>query len=131
MNVCLILLIHQSVHTARPVNSNSLTFLVTDYETLRALDQINALPVHKHKVACPQNAGSSMQQGSSSASSEKQHDTSNAVGNMKASEHELTCSVCLEQVNIGELLHSLPCLHQGSINDCSRCFSNSGFYCGF
>lgn len=33
-------------------------------------------------------------------------------GNMKASEDELTCSICLEQVAGGELVRSLPCLHQ-------------------
>lgn len=31
---------------------------------------------------------------------------------MKTSEDELTCTVCLEQVNAGELIRSLPCLHQ-------------------
>lgn len=33
-------------------------------------------------------------------------------GTMKPSEDELTCSICLEQVNMGELIRSLPCLHQ-------------------
>nr|CAN60068.1 hypothetical protein VITISV_012400 [Vitis vinifera] len=87
-----------------------------DYETLRALDsenvpttpsmseeEINALPVHKYKVAGTQGGGSSMQQGSSSASAE-------------APDDELTCSVCLEQVNVGELIRSLPCLHQFHAN---------------
>ncbi|WVZ05642.1 hypothetical protein V8G54_018988 [Vigna mungo] len=96
-----------------------------DYETLRALDsdnvstaasmteeEINALPVHKYKVAGPQSGGSSMQQASSSTSAEKKQDNSGAVGSMKASDDELTCSVCLEQVNVGEVLRSLPCLHQ-------------------
>jgi E3 ubiquitin-protein ligase SDIR1 len=31
---------------------------------------------------------------------------------MKTSEDELTCTICLEQVNRGELVRSLPCLHQ-------------------
>uniref|UniRef100_A0A5B6ZHF8 RING-type E3 ubiquitin transferase n=2 Tax=Davidia involucrata TaxID=16924 RepID=A0A5B6ZHF8_DAVIN len=96
-----------------------------DYETLRALDsdnvptspsmseeEINALPVHKYKVAAPQSGGSSMQQASSSASAEKKLDITNTVGSTKASEDELICSVCLEQVNVGELIRSLPCLHQ-------------------
>ncbi|KAJ7964537.1 E3 ubiquitin-protein ligase SDIR1 [Quillaja saponaria] len=100
-----------------------------DYDTLRALDtdnvptalsmseeEINALPVHKYKVSGPQKGDSSMQQASSSASAEKQQDTSNAVGNMKASEDELTCTVCLEQVSVGEILRSLPCLHQFHAN---------------
>ncbi|KAI5437873.1 E3 ubiquitin-protein ligase sdir1 [Lathyrus oleraceus] len=75
-----------------------------DYETLRALDsdnvstapsmteeEINALPVHKYR---------------------KTQDNSNAAGNSKASDDDLTCSVCLEQVNVGDVLRSLPCLHQ-------------------
>lgn len=96
-----------------------------DYETLRALDsdnvstapsmteeEINALPVHKYKVSGPQKSSSSMQQATPSTSSEKTQDNSNAVGNSKASDDELTCSVCLEQVNVGDVLRSLPCLHQ-------------------
>lgn len=96
-----------------------------DYETLRALDsdnvstapsmteeEINALPVHKYKVSGPQKSSSSMQQATPSTSSEKTQDNSNAAGNSKASDDELTCSVCLEQVNVGDLLRSLPCLHQ-------------------
>ncbi|KAI4299554.1 hypothetical protein L6164_033001 [Bauhinia variegata] len=99
-----------------------------DYETLRALDsdnvptapsmteeEINALPVHKYKVSAPQ-IGSLMQQPSSSTSAEKKQDTPSAVGSMKASDDELTCSVCLEQVNVGDLLRSLPCLHQFHAN---------------
>ena len=39
-------------------------------------------------------------------------DSKNADGNMKTSEDELTCTICLEQVNRGELVRSLPCLHQ-------------------
>ncbi|KAF2311870.1 hypothetical protein GH714_027073 [Hevea brasiliensis] len=39
-------------------------------------------------------------------------DSKKADGNVKASEDELTCSICLEQVNRGELIRSLPCLHQ-------------------
>ncbi|XP_034705046.1 E3 ubiquitin-protein ligase SDIR1 isoform X1 [Vitis riparia] len=101
-----------------------------DYETLRALDsenvpttpsmseeEINALPVHKYKVAGTQGGGSSMQQGSSSASAEqKKQDINNAVASTKAPDDELTCSVCLEQVNVGELIRSLPCLHQFHAN---------------
>lgn len=33
-------------------------------------------------------------------------------GTTKTSEDELTCSICLEQVNMGDLIRSLPCLHQ-------------------
>ncbi|XP_024633397.2 E3 ubiquitin-protein ligase SDIR1 [Medicago truncatula] len=43
---------------------------------------------------------------------QKKQDNSNAVGNSKASGDELTCSVCLEQVNVGDVLRSLPFLHQ-------------------
>ncbi|KAG5533378.1 hypothetical protein RHGRI_027534 [Rhododendron griersonianum] len=47
---------------------------------------------------------------------QKKQDTANLVGNTKASEDELTCSVCLEQVTVGELVRSLPCLHQFHAN---------------
>ncbi|CAN4095841.1 unnamed protein product [Withania somnifera] len=100
-----------------------------DYETLRALDsddvsttpsmteeEINALPVHKYKVSGPQSAGSSTQLTSSSGSTEKKQEPANAVGGTKNSDDELTCSVCLEQVNDGELIRSLPCLHQFHAN---------------
>ncbi|OWM70040.1 hypothetical protein CDL15_Pgr025889 [Punica granatum] len=113
-----------------------------DYETLRALDsdngpaasslteeEINALPVHKYKVAGPHSSSvgsstSSVQPGSSSLPAEppnqntdmnhwqKNHVNGSGAGSMKASEDELTCSVCLEQVVTGELIRSLPCLHQ-------------------
>ncbi|KAL2456973.1 E3 ubiquitin-protein ligase [Forsythia ovata] len=99
-----------------------------DYETLRALDadnvptasmtdeEINALPVHKYKVSGSQSGGLSEQQASSSSSSKKKQDPSIAQGGAKPSEDELTCSVCLEQVNVGELIRSLPCLHQFHVN---------------
>ncbi|XP_011002649.1 PREDICTED: E3 ubiquitin-protein ligase SDIR1-like isoform X2 [Populus euphratica] len=101
-----------------------------DYDTLRALDgdnvsngtsmseeEINALPVHKYKVTGPQNGGSSMQQASSSVSAEKKkQDTGNAIGSMKSSDDELTCSVCLEQASVGEVIRTLPCLHQFHAN---------------
>ncbi|KAF5733830.1 putative protein binding protein [Tripterygium wilfordii] len=100
-----------------------------DYETLRALDsdnvptasmseeEINALPVHKYKVTGPESGGSSMLQASSSNSAElKKQDTANTVSSAKALEDELTCSVCLEQVTTGELIRTLPCLHQFHAN---------------
>lgn len=43
---------------------------------------------------------------------QKRLDNNKPDGNIKAPEDELTCSVCLEQVNVGELVRSLPCLHQ-------------------
>ncbi|KAG2730322.1 hypothetical protein I3843_01G280900 [Carya illinoinensis] len=100
-----------------------------DYETLRALDadnapavpsmteeEINALPVHKYKVAGPQNSLSMQQASSSGSAAEMKQDNPNKVVSTKASEDELTCSVCLEQVNVGELIRSLPCLHQFHAN---------------
>ncbi|KAG6402117.1 hypothetical protein SASPL_138990 [Salvia splendens] len=99
-----------------------------DYETLRALDsdnvptasmtdeEINALPVHKYKVSGPQGVNSSAQQGSSSASVEKKQDLPNPQVGLKTSDDDLTCSVCLEQVTAGELIRSLPCLHQFHVN---------------
>ncbi|KAA8549297.1 hypothetical protein F0562_000981 [Nyssa sinensis] len=105
-----------------------------DYETLRALDsdnasttpsmseeEINALPVHKYKVTGTQNflysEGSSLQHASSSSAlAEPKQESKTADANMKASEDELTCSICLEQVNRGELVRSLPCLHQFHAN---------------
>ncbi|CAA3008298.1 E3 ubiquitin- ligase SDIR1 [Olea europaea subsp. europaea] len=99
-----------------------------DYETLRALDadnaptasmtdeEINALPVHKYKVSGSQSVGLLEQQASSSCSSKKKQDPSIAQGGKKTPEDELTCSVCLEQVNFGELIRSLPCLHQFHVN---------------
>ncbi|XP_008801591.1 E3 ubiquitin-protein ligase SDIR1-like [Phoenix dactylifera] len=109
-----------------------------DYDALRALDadnapdapsmseeEINALPVHKYKArlhkgssSSRQSDGSSPQQASSSSASvtEKKQDSVKADGSMKTSEDELTCTVCLEQVNTGELIRSLPCLHQFHVN---------------
>ncbi|MCL7027286.1 hypothetical protein MKW94_026336 [Papaver nudicaule] len=62
-------------------------------------DEINALPVHKYRVT-----GQGRQQ------SNQVHDE--ALASAKAPEDELTCSVCLEQVNEGEIIRTLPCLHQ-------------------
>ncbi|XP_048420455.1 E3 ubiquitin-protein ligase SDIR1 isoform X2 [Pyrus x bretschneideri] len=110
-----------------------------DYDTLRALDsdnastatsmseeEINALPVHKHKVTGPENVDcSSLQQASSSSAPVeltkqdgcmKEQDSKRMDGSMKDLENELTCSICLEQVNRGDLVRSLPCLHQFHAN---------------
>ncbi|MCL7036110.1 hypothetical protein MKW94_016362 [Papaver nudicaule] len=62
-------------------------------------DEINALPVHKHRFT-----GQERQQ------SNQVHEEAQASA--KAPEDELTCSVCLEQVNEGEIIRTLPCLHQ-------------------
>ncbi|KAK3206304.1 hypothetical protein Dsin_020350 [Dipteronia sinensis] len=96
-----------------------------DYDTLRALDsdststtpsmseeEINALPVHKYRASGLESAGSSLQQPSSSAPAESKQDSRKADGCAKTSEDELTCTICLELVNRGELVRSLPCLHQ-------------------
>lgn len=98
-----------------------------DYDTLRALDtdnatttqsmtdeEINALPVHKYKVVGQENDCSSLQQASSSSAASE--DSMKENGKVKASEDELTCTICLEQVNRGELIRSLPCLHQFHTN---------------
>ncbi|XP_058199498.1 E3 ubiquitin-protein ligase SDIR1-like isoform X2 [Rhododendron vialii] len=101
-----------------------------DYETLRSLDtennssspsmseeEINALPVHKYKASSPQSDGSSLPQASSSsASAETKPELKKADSIKKALEDELTCTICLEQVNRGELVRSLPCLHQFHAN---------------
>ncbi|XP_026403463.1 E3 ubiquitin-protein ligase SDIR1-like [Papaver somniferum] len=101
-----------------------------DYETLRALDsdngssaqslseeEINALPVHKYKAAGPQSESSTVQQASSSAIPEqKKPDATKPDEVLKSTEDGLTCSVCLEQVDVGEIVRSLPCLHQFHAN---------------
>lgn len=96
-----------------------------DYETLRALDsdnvssvpsmsdeEINALPVHNYKLTGSRSEGLSMQQCSSSTLVEGKQDSKRADVTLKGSEDDLTCSICLEQVDRGELVRSLPCLHQ-------------------
>ncbi|KAK4761258.1 hypothetical protein SAY87_006151 [Trapa incisa] len=100
-----------------------------DYEILRALDsdngptssslseeEINALPIHKYKVDVPHSGASSVHPGLTSLPSEKNGDNGNPTKIVKASEDDLTCSVCLEQVSHGELIRSLPCLHQFHTN---------------
>ncbi|KAK8501575.1 hypothetical protein V6N12_057906 [Hibiscus sabdariffa] len=105
-------------------------FLSLDYETLTALDsdnvpsaasmseeEINSLPVFKkYKASAPQRNDSPMQPASSSNSPQKRQDSINPISIKKGSEDELTCSVCLEQVNAGDLIRSLPCLHQFHAN---------------
>jgi E3 ubiquitin-protein ligase SDIR1 len=49
----------------------------------------------------------------SSYSKQKMLDSANE--SKKGTEDELTCSVCLEQVTVGEIVRTLPCLHQVSI----------------
>ncbi|KAI3897983.1 hypothetical protein MKW92_004477 [Papaver armeniacum] len=100
-----------------------------DYETLRALDsdngssaqslseeEINALPVHKYKAAGPQSESSTLQHASSSAIPEIKPDAAKPDEVLKSTEDGLTCSVCLEQVDVGEIVRSLPCLHQFHAN---------------
>ncbi|CAD5166627.1 unnamed protein product [Musa acuminata subsp. malaccensis] len=112
-----------------------------DYDALRALDsdnppdapsmteeEINSLPVHKYKLQSSNRqrqdpilylGGSVLQHASSSsisATEQKRQEGTKLDGNLKTPEDELTCSVCLEQVNVGELVRSLPCLHQFHAN---------------
>lgn len=103
-----------------------------DYDTLRELDvdnspdipsmseeEINALPLHKYKMQSHQGSsisrsdGSAVQQTSSSTvPNEQKQDSAKPDGSIQNPEDGLTCSVCLEQVNMGEIIRSLPCLHQ-------------------
>ncbi|EPS69279.1 hypothetical protein M569_05487 [Genlisea aurea] len=97
-----------------------------DYETLRALDadnvptasmseeEINALPVHKYKASGP--AKHHHHQASSSAIMDQKEDGKMGSKPTSYPDDELTCSVCLEQVNVGERIRSLPCLHQFHVN---------------
>ncbi|XP_074366460.1 E3 ubiquitin-protein ligase SDIR1 isoform X2 [Apium graveolens] len=93
-----------------------------DYETLRSLDsnnppnthsmseeEINALPVHKYKVSNSQSDGSAKQKAPSSSSLVQETELDK---NSESLDDELTCTICLEQVTAGELVRSLPCLHQ-------------------
>ncbi|KAK7269174.1 hypothetical protein RIF29_21890 [Crotalaria pallida] len=95
-----------------------------DYDTLRTLDsdtasntqsmteeEINALPVHTYKVAVPAKDGNAGMESSSGAAEIKQ-DSEGAEGRLQGTEDELTCTICLDHVNRGELVRSLPCLHQ-------------------
>ncbi|CAN6320519.1 unnamed protein product [Urochloa humidicola] len=84
-------------------------------------EEINALPVFKYKVQGQQrNASAQKSDGPSQLSTsstgsgnEKKQDGFKAADRTsKTPEDELTCSVCLEQVAVGDLLRSLPCLHQ-------------------
>ncbi|CAN5972803.1 unnamed protein product [Sphagnum jensenii] len=85
-----------------------------DYDALRALDadnppgvsamsdiEINRLPVRNYKAAPVLPTPHSQLRQKSSAEGEK----------LRLDE-ELTCSICLEQVKDGELVRSLPCVHQ-------------------
>ncbi|KAH7548121.1 hypothetical protein JRO89_XS14G0070400 [Xanthoceras sorbifolium] len=81
-----------------------------------ALCQCVGSSMHRLTRSCFIDSGSSsMQQASSSGSAEQKKLDMISVGSMKA-EDELTCTVCLEQVSVGEIVRSLPCLHQFHAN---------------
>lgn len=100
-----------------------------DYDALRALDgdnppgvaslsdiEINALPLHKHKAPStgyqPASENGSSSQQVAATSENKKVDSVSPDISTKGRDEDLTCSVCLEQVTDGELVRSLPCLHQ-------------------
>ncbi|KAK7312460.1 hypothetical protein VNO77_36335 [Canavalia gladiata] len=99
-----------------------------DYDALRALDsdtasstrsmtdeEINALPIHTYKVPVPTKDGS-VGLASSSGASEIKLESGGTEACTKGPEDELTCTICLDQVKRGELVRSLPCLHQFHAN---------------
>lgn len=57
---------------------------------------------------------------------EQKQNLANVGGGTMASDDELTCSVCLEQVDMGELVRSLPCLHQ--VRPCFVVFFSPNFF---
>ncbi|KAI3918038.1 hypothetical protein MKW92_053790 [Papaver armeniacum] len=75
-------------------------------------EEINALPVHKYRVTGQESEDAFQQQSSCSPASESNQVSGEAEASPKAPGDELTCSVCLEQVNEGEIIRTLPCLHQ-------------------
>ncbi|PUZ41705.1 hypothetical protein GQ55_9G525800 [Panicum hallii var. hallii] len=114
-----------------------------DYDALRALDadnsphvpsmseeEINTLPVFKYKVQAQQGSTSTRKSDGPPQLSTSLTGSGNEVltntdlflkkkqadRTSKTLEDELTCSVCLEQVAVGDLLRSLPCLHQFHVN---------------
>ncbi|XP_025794184.1 E3 ubiquitin-protein ligase SDIR1 isoform X3 [Panicum hallii] len=114
-----------------------------DYDALRALDadnsphvpsmseeEINTLPVFKYKVQAQQGSTSTRESDGLPQLSTSLTGSGNEVltntdlflkkkqadRTSKTLEDELTCSVCLEQVAVGDLLRSLPCLHQFHVN---------------
>ncbi|XP_026413929.1 E3 ubiquitin-protein ligase SDIR1-like isoform X2 [Papaver somniferum] len=96
-----------------------------EFETLGAVDshnvspapsmseeEINALPVLKYRVTGEESEDALQQQSSSSPAAESNQVSGEAEASPKDPGDGLTCSVCLEQVNQGEIIRTLPCLHQ-------------------
>ncbi|RZC76544.1 hypothetical protein C5167_000643 [Papaver somniferum] len=99
-----------------------------DYEIFRFLDsvngsyaeslseeEINALPVHQYEIAGRQGESSTVQPAPVEPEQIKS-DTVKPDVIVKSTEDGLTCSVCLEQVDVGEIVRRLPCLHQFHAN---------------
>ncbi|CAK9275153.1 unnamed protein product [Sphagnum jensenii] len=98
-----------------------------DYDALRALDadnppgvsamsdiEINRLPVRNYKAApvLPTPHSQLRQSYGLSLYQPFVVQKSSAEGEKLRLDEELTCSICLEQVKDGELVRSLPCVHQ-------------------
>jgi len=103
-----------------------------DYDALRALDadnppgvtamsdtEINRLPFHTYKAApvlptshSQQSEGAPLPSVTVNMAATDSCLKKSDEGDKPRLDQELTCSVCLEQVKDGELVRSLPCLHQ-------------------
>ncbi|XP_016496989.2 E3 ubiquitin-protein ligase SDIR1-like [Nicotiana tabacum] len=74
-------------------------------------EEINALPVHNYKGIGLESEDAPLEQGSFSAASAKGY-WRIGITEEDPSCDESTCNICFEQVIKGDLVRSLPCLHQ-------------------